>query len=139
MTSKHKTRPHVGVAALVKKDGKILFGKRVGEHGNDTWSVPGGYLEFGETFEQCAIRETMEETGVKIVDPKFIAAINNIFDNESHHSITIFMTASYKSNEPKVIEPDKFTDVAWYDIKNLPEPLFLPVKQLKQSIPELFV
>lgn len=132
-------RPSVGVAAIVIKNKKLLFGKRVGEHGKNTWSVPGGYLEFGESFEECAIRETMEETGVKIVDPKFIAAINNIFENESHHSITIFMTASYKSNDPKVVEPDKFTRVDWYDINNLPEPLFLPVKQLKQTNPELFV
>jgi 8-oxo-dGTP diphosphatase len=59
-------RPKVGVGVFIIKDKKILMGKRINSHGEGTWSLPGGHLEFFETFEDCAKREVMEETGLKI-------------------------------------------------------------------------
>ncbi|MBU0929712.1 MAG: NUDIX domain-containing protein, partial [Nanoarchaeota archaeon] len=56
----------VGVGVYIIKDNKILFGKRKGFHGSGTWCPPGGHLEFNESIEECAIREVMEETGIKI-------------------------------------------------------------------------
>ena len=53
-------RPKVGLAVIVYKDGKILMGKRIGSHGVNTWSFPGGHLEFLETFEECAKREVLQ-------------------------------------------------------------------------------
>ena len=131
-------RPTVGVGVFVFKDGKFLMGKRVGKHGKDTWSVPGGYLEYGETFEQCAEREVMEETGVKIKNLRFYTTVNNVFHDEKNHSITVFMFSDYASGAPKDIELDKFIGVGWFDFKNLPEPLFLPILQLQKDKPELF-
>ena len=131
-------RPAVGVGVFIFKDGKFLMGKRIGSHGKDTWSVPGGYLEHGEDFEQCAQREVMEETGVKIKNIKFYTTVNNIFHDEKSHSITVFMFSDWASGKPKTMEPDKFVEVGWFSFKNLPEPLFLPIIQLKKAKPELF-
>lgn len=131
-------RPTVGVGVFVFKDGKFLMGKRVGNHGKNTWSVPGGYLEYGESFADCAAREVLEETGVKITNIKFYTTVNNVFKTENHHSITVFMFADWASGQPKTTEPDKFINVDWFDFKNLPKPLFLPIKQLQKSNPELF-
>lgn len=138
MTADPKKRPSVGVGIFVFKDGKFLLGKRIGKHGYGTWSVPGGYLEFGETFEECAVREVLEETNVKISNIKFYTSVNNIFHDENKHSITIFMFSDWKSGQPKITEPDKFTHVDWYDFQNLPAPLFLPLTELRKSKPELF-
>lgn len=131
-------RPAVGVGVLVQKDGKFLLGRRVGKHGHNTWSVPGGFLEYGEEFAECAKREVLEETGIKIKNIRFYTVVNNIFHDENSHSITIFMFSDWASGEPKITEPDKFVDIGWFDFNNLPEPLFLPVKQLKKAKPELF-
>ena len=58
-------RPSVGVGVFVyNMDGKILLGKRKGAHGAGEWSLPGGHLEFNESFERCCEREVMEETGI---------------------------------------------------------------------------
>lgn len=131
-------RPSVGIGVFVFKDGKFLLGKRVGRHGKNTWSVPGGYLEYGESFEECAAREVMEETNVKMKNIKFYTTVNNVFHDEKSHSITIFMVSDWAGGEPKVTEPEKFINIGWYDFKNLPEPLFLPIVQLKKAKPELF-
>lgn len=131
-------RPSVGVGVFVFKDGKFLLGKRVGKHGKDTWSVPGGYLEFGETFEECAAREVLEETNVKISNIKFYTTVNNIFHDENKHSITIFMFSDWKSDQPETMEPDKFIDIGWFDFQSLPDPLFLPLLELQNTKPELF-
>lgn len=60
----------VGVGVFVVRDDKtFLMGKRQNAHGHDSWSVPGGWLEFGETWEDAAKREVLEETGLKIEPP----------------------------------------------------------------------
>ncbi|HYF96442.1 MAG TPA: NUDIX domain-containing protein [Patescibacteria group bacterium] len=133
-----KDRPAVGIGVFVFKDGKFLLGRRVGKHGTGTWCVPGGYLEYGENFEECAAREVMEETNVKITNIKLYTTVNNVFHDENKHSITIFMFSDWLSGEPKITEADKFIDIGWFDFKNLPEPLFLPIKELKKAKPELF-
>jgi 8-oxo-dGTP diphosphatase len=59
-------RPRVGVGVIVTKGNRVLLLERKGVHGQGTWSTPGGHLEYGESPEACAARETLEETGVTI-------------------------------------------------------------------------
>lgn len=67
----------------------------------DTWALPGGHLEFGETFDTCAVREVSEETGQEIHDVQFQTAVNNVFEVEKKHYVTVLMSA-ITSDEPKV-------------------------------------
>ena len=60
--------PRVGVGVIVTKADRVLLIKRKGVHGQGTWSTPGGHLEYGESPEGCAARETLEETGVDCLD-----------------------------------------------------------------------
>jgi 8-oxo-dGTP diphosphatase len=129
----------VGVGVFIWKDGKFLMGQRVGEHGTGTWSVPGGYLEFRETWEQGAKREVLEETGLAIENVRFVAATNNIFENEDKHSITIWLDSDWTDGDVVINEPDKFVAMQWRDFQTLPEPLFEPCwQQLRKAKPELF-
>ncbi|MEK6901677.1 MAG: NUDIX domain-containing protein, partial [Nanoarchaeota archaeon] len=77
--------PQVGVGVLIVKNNKVLLGKRKNAHGEGTWCPPGGHLEFGESFEDCARRETFEETGISIKNIRFITATNDIFSEEKHY------------------------------------------------------
>jgi 8-oxo-dGTP diphosphatase len=61
----------VGVGVMVLKDGEVLLGLRNGSHGAGEWAFPGGHLEYMETFEDCAKRETLEECGVEIQNIRF--------------------------------------------------------------------
>jgi 8-oxo-dGTP diphosphatase len=127
-------RPSVGVGVIIIKDGdSILMGRRRNAHGDGDWSVPGGHLEFGESLEHCAEREALEETGVKIGNIRFFTVTNDIFENENKHYITVWMVSDYASGEAKVTEPDKFENVGWFKWDSMPDPLFLPTRNLLKS------
>lgn len=128
-----KKYPKVGIGAIVVKDGKVLLGKRISSHGIGTYSIPGGHMEFFETFEDGAARECFEETGVKVKNLKFEHATNNILEDDGVHTITVFMRGEYAGGEALVAEPEKFVEVGWYDPEKLPEPLFLPLKPFLSS------
>jgi 8-oxo-dGTP diphosphatase len=128
-------KPHVrvGVGVFIFKQGKIAFLQRKGAHGPGTWSVPGGNLEFGESFEDTARREVLEETGLHIKNVHFGAVTNDIFEEENKHYTTVWMVSDWESGELENKEPEKCAAVMWCDFDTLPEPLFLPWKQLLAS------
>jgi 8-oxo-dGTP diphosphatase len=122
-----------GIGVIVVKDSKVLLGKRLNSHGGGTWSFPGGHLEMFETWEQCAIREVLEETDISIANLRFAAVTNDIFREEDKHYITIFILADYSYGNLKVNEPHKCEKWEWFDWNNLPSPLFLPIQNLLQQ------
>ena len=123
-------RPGVGVGVIVTKGEQVLLMKRQNSHGNGTWSPPGGHLEFGESVEECAIRETYEETGVVIEDVTFRAITNDVFAEEGKHYITIWIEGPYVEGEPRVNSEREASEVGWFAWQALPEPLFLPLENL---------
>lgn len=133
MLSEHRCEhPKVGVAIMVMRDNKVLMSQRHADHGDGTWCFPGGHLEFGEDWETGARREAFEEAGIDVFDLRFVGATNDFYSEENKHYITIFMQARQFSGEPRLCEPDKFLcDWDWFDWDVLPEPLFLPVQNLR--------
>ena len=123
-------RPRVGMGVFVLKEGKFLLGKRKNAHGEGSWCLPGGHLEFNEKLEDCAKREVMEETGVKIKNIRFSTITNDMFKEEGKHYITIFMLADWIEGKVKVMEPEKCEEWRWVTKDNLPKPMFLPLQNL---------
>ncbi len=121
--SEETQRPKVGLGVYIRKDGKILLGKRKNTHGAGTWSAPGGHLEMNETWEECAKRETLEETGLEIENVRFMTATNDVFPDVGKHYITLAMAADWKSGEPQNREPEKCEGWDWFAWDELPEPL----------------
>lgn len=124
--------PRVGIGTLVfNNQGMVLLGKRINAHGEGSWAPPGGHLEFGESFEECAIREVFEETSLKIKNPQFLALTNDVFKDEQKHYLSVFMKADFPiGQETKNLEPHKTKEWTWFSLDHLPSPLFLPLKQL---------
>ena len=114
-----------GVGIIIEHQGKILMGKRKGGYA-PYYSIPGGSLEEGETFEEAAIREVKEETNLNITNLKVISVTNNLktFQKEGIHFVSIILYTNEFSNELKVCEPDKCESWEWYNPRNLPQPHF---------------
>ncbi len=123
-----ENRPKVGVGVMVIKDGKVLLGKRKNAHGEGSWCFPGGHLEFGESWEECAKREVLEETSLTLKNVHFGTVTNDIFEKEGKHYITLFMLAEIESGEVNVMEPEKCERWEWFKWDNLPRPLFVPIE-----------
>lgn len=117
-------RPKVGVGVMILKDGKVLMTRRKGSHGAGEYSFPGGHLEYMETFEECAVRETAEECGLKIKNIRF-SYVTNLKKYAPKHYVHIGLVADWESGEPQLLEPEKAEEWKWYDLNNLPEgPMF---------------
>lgn len=126
-------RPKVGVGVLIRNNGKVLLGKRKGAHGEGTWAPPGGHLEFGESIEDCALREVAEEAGIKVKPIESKAFTNDIFEKEQKHYITLFMVCDFISGTPKLLELEKCEKWEWFSWNDLPKPLFVPIQNLKKQ------
>ena len=123
-----KKRPKVGMGVFVIKNNKFLIGKRINSHGHNTWCLPGGHLEYMETFEECAKRETLEESSINIKNVEIVGVTNDLHKKEDHHYVTIFVKSTYVSEEAKIMEKNKCAEWRWITLKELPIPLFLPLE-----------
>ena len=136
-TPPNAKRPLIGIGVIILRKGKVLLGLRKGSHGAGTWSFPGGHLEFGESIEECAQREALEETGLRITGIRFGPFTNDLFPkegtNEGRHYVTLFAIADCPSGKPEVREPDKTGRWEWFSWGKLPQPLFLPVRHLREQ------
>lgn len=122
--------PNIGVGVLIIRHGKLLLGRRQGSHGAATWSAPGGHLEFGETPEQCARRETEEETGLRLNKVAAGRFVSDVFPEVGKHYITLFMVSRDAAGEPACREPEKCDGWKWFSPDALPSPLFAPLQTL---------
>ncbi|KAG0043980.1 Nudix hydrolase 15, mitochondrial [Gryganskiella cystojenkinii] len=129
----------VGVGVLIMRQHKVLVGKRIGSHGADTWQLAGGHLEFGESFEECAIRESLEETGLELdtSTAKFVTANNNIMSSIDKHYVTVFVSAIAPGKAPaRAMEPTKCGGWEWITLEQLCDdqgpyrPLFSPLAKM---------
>jgi 8-oxo-dGTP diphosphatase len=66
MKRDYPDRPLVGVGAVIIRGGRAVIVQRTTEPLKGQWSIPGGALEVGETLRQCAAREALEETGLRV-------------------------------------------------------------------------
>ncbi|GLJ26818.1 hypothetical protein SUGI_0523490 [Cryptomeria japonica] len=127
--------PKVGVAVFVVRGESVLVGRRRSSIGHATFALPGGHLEFGESWEECAAREVLEETGMSIHNIEFATVTNNVMVKEElrpSHYVIIFMRAELSdlSQHPQTLEPDKCDGWEWVEWGSLPTPMFKPLQAL---------
>lgn len=124
----HCIHPRVGVGVLVVRGEQILLGKRCGKHMPGVYGAPGGHLEAGETFADCARREILEETGLNTADVRFLCLGHYQFGDS--HYVDVDMVANCPEGEALPLEPDKCQEWKWYSVHNLPSPLFIVTKRM---------
>jgi ADP-ribose pyrophosphatase YjhB (NUDIX family) len=71
------------VLSLVTNPKKVLMIRRADPPHMGKWTLPGGHLEFGESLEDTAVRETKEETGVSIRVVGFVGFKNTLINERS--------------------------------------------------------
>ncbi len=78
------------VDIIIEIDNKIVLIERKNPpHG---WAMPGGFVDYGESFEKAALREAREETGLEVIDlEQFHTYSDPTRDSRFHTSSTVFV------------------------------------------------
>ena len=117
----YPARPIVGIGVVVFKDDTVLLVRRGKPPSIGSWTLPGGAQELGETTEQAARRELMEETGLRIGKLYFAACVDSIRRDvegriQFHYTILDFAGA-WEGGEP--IAASDVTEVVWAPLAGL--------------------
>ena len=102
------------VMCLIRRGREILLA-RSPHFAPGMYSALAGFVEPGESLEQCLAREVQEETGVRIANPRYFASQPWPFP----HSLMIAFVADYAGGELRPA-PDEIEDAQWFSIDALP-------------------
>lgn len=113
--------PRVAVGAVVFKEDKVLLVLRGKPPAENQWSIPGGCVELGETLQEAAEREIIEETGIVILAKAPVYTFDVIERDENghvrFHYVIVDLAADYIRGE---LSPgDDAVDVSWVSPKDI--------------------
>lgn len=83
------------------------------------WVLPGGRIEYGENFADCAIRELKEETNLDIEFGKVVYLSEAIAPDRSRHIINIYATGKVLGGEMKIGDEPMLNAVKYLPINEL--------------------
>lgn len=113
------------VAFIRNEQGELLVCRRAKEPAKGTLDLPGGFIDMHETAEEGVVREVWEETGLEVIETRYIFSFPNIYMYSGFevHTLDMFFECKVKTTEPlKALD-----DVA--------ETFFIPLSQVR---PEAF-
>ncbi len=114
---RHESYPpiHPCAIVLIKHNGKLLLIRKP-EWAQGRFSLVAGFLDVGESLEECAIREAREETGVTICNVRYITSQAWPFPSQ----LMVGFTAEYAGGDI-VVDGNEIADARWFDMDNLPD------------------
>ena len=115
--------PGVGAGLVIRRDGKVLLYKRVNPPEAGHWNIVGGKVDHMEHSRIAAIREAEEETGLSIGPIDFLGMTEQILHDENQHWFSLLYVTHVTQGEPQLTEPDKLSEIGWFDLDALPAPL----------------
>ncbi|MFJ1647968.1 NUDIX hydrolase [Streptomyces sp. NPDC088258] len=135
MSDTEQPKPGIS-AAIIVLDGRVLMIRRRVKEGELMWQFPAGAIESGETAEEAAVRETLEEAGLTVEAIKLLG--------ERVHPKTgrlmSYTACERLSGEAIVGDEEEISEVAWVKHSEIPEyvpyGLFEPVQEyLDETLP----
>jgi 8-oxo-dGTP diphosphatase len=115
-------RPVVGFVVYARTaDGKVVLIRR-GDTG--AWALPGGTLEWGETFRAGLPRELMEEAGVELIGEGALLGVYSAPGRDPRfHAVTVVFGATVSAPSRPPMNPLEILEVRCFDESELPAPL----------------
>ena len=103
------------VIVRVEKAGQILLAQHV-QRIPDLWACLAGYVELGESLEDCVRREVKEEAGIDVDDVRYVGSQHWPYPNQ----LMVGFTAQWKAGELK-LQAEELSAARWFDPDDLPK------------------
>jgi 8-oxo-dGTP pyrophosphatase MutT (NUDIX family) len=115
--------------------GRLLLQQR-GDDGGP-WGLPGGAMELGENIEAAAVRETFEETGLRVRP----GALLGVYTGDAHthangdvtQSVVVVLTATPDGGR-LTKDGNETVDLGWFPLDDLPSPIFAPHRDMLEDL-----
>ena len=124
ITEQYKN-PYPTADVIVDIGGKVVLIKRKNPPAG--WAIPGGFIDYGESAEDAAVREIREETGLEITGLKQFHTYSNPDRDPRFHTLTVVFTAK-STGTP--VSGDDAAEAALFGRDNLPSPLAFDHEQV---------
>jgi len=124
----HFTDPKVGVGILVISEGKVLLVKRGFNPELGKWSIPAGFLDYGEDPQKAAVREVLEETNLEV---KIFGLLDVYYNQEAltQGGASIFILYHAELRQGEIRAGDDAEEAAFFELSALPELAFSSTKE----------
>lgn len=116
--------PTVDIIIELKDKGIVLIRRKNPPHG---WAIPGGFVDYGESLEDAAVREAREETSLSVELIRQFHTYSDPKRDARFHTISTVYIASAKG-EP--MAADDAADIGVFKEDNLPEPIVFDHKEI---------
>ncbi len=139
MTAPTPQRPYVGAHLLLIKDGQLLLMKRtVKDEMDGLYALVAGKVDLNEAPSIALAREAFEEVGVTInpADLRHVLTIHHAktaYKADLHDIIEFYFTTDRWSGEPHLMEPELASELKFFALDKLPEPLSPWIKHALQA------
>lgn len=130
MNNGERFKLYAATYLILIKNEKILLLKRFNTGWQDgNYSLISGHLDGNETVTESMAREAKEESGI-IIKPENLKVIHTMHRiSKDREYIDFFLTAIKWQGDPKVLEPEKCSELTWYPLEQLPENIIPHVKK----------
>jgi len=128
--SEHPRNPYLVTDIVIEIGNQILLIERRNEPYG--WALPGGYVEYGETTEDAAMREAKEETGLTVSNLELLGVYSNPERDPRSHNVSVVFVAKSIEGEPKAGDDAK--NLRLFDWDELPPLAFDHAKILEDYL-----
>ena len=103
---------------MLDDEGRVLLGRRGIEPFLGLWDTPGGFVEVGESLEECVRRELREEAGVEVEVGRLIASVPDTYGPTGDATLNAFFECRLLSGDPQ--PDDDAAELRWFAPDALP-------------------
>jgi ADP-ribose pyrophosphatase YjhB (NUDIX family) len=123
----HFDDPKVAAAVVVEQEGKILLVRRAYNPEQGKWSLPAGFVDADEDPQQAAVRECLEETGLRV---RILGLMDVIYGREHPRGASIVIVYRGEVDGGSLAAGDDAGEVALFAPSALPPLAFRATKQV---------
>lgn len=127
--------PKACVAILITEGRKILLARRGIEPAKGQWDIPGGFVDMGESVEDTVIRETLEETSLRVRVKEYLGSIPDVYGPRQIPTVNLCFLVEVLEGKPK--PKSDVESLVWFSLDELPEKMaFAHQEQVLQLLKE---